>query len=98
MIIIITILLCLLILILINQFKESFNSKTSLFLNKNDGCKVINTINYKYNQLDKTLRGIPNNQSINDFYCDHLLDFSSLDKKLLKWVIDGMREKIPPSF
>ena len=53
--------------------------------------KAIN----KYNNLDRKLRNIKSN-SVVDFYCNSLLDFTHKDKILLEWIVNITKEKTPP--
>ena len=91
---IIILILCLLVM---NQYKEGFSTNKIEFLGKDSSCKILKKINYSYNDLDLKLRNIPkeHHKSIYKFYCDYLLDFNELDKKLLMWIIDAMKLKLP---
>lgn len=95
--IIFVIIILILCLILMNQYKEKFNTNKIEFLGKDSSCKILKKINYSYNDLDLKLRNIPKefHKSIYKFYCDYLLDFNELDKKLLMWIIDAMKLKLP---
>ena len=81
-------------------YKEHFNQETIQFLETTQICRVLKDVDFNYNKLDITIRKIPKDyqKNIYKFYCDNLLSFSALDKKLLKWVVEGMRNKIPPRF
>ena len=95
--IVILILIIVIILCCVKRFRESFNSKVITYLNTKNVCSILKNIDYKYNKLDIKLRHIPPeyHKHIYKFYCDHLLDFTDLDKKLLGWVIDAMKSKLP---
>lgn len=95
--VVILILIIFIILYLIKRFRESFNSNDITYLNTNNVCSILKNIDYKYNKLDIKLRHIPPEYHTNiyKFYCDHLLDFTDLDKKLLGWVIEAMKSKLP---
>ena len=84
-------------LLVLNKFKEPFNSDIIEFLDKSSVCNKLKNINYTYNSLDIKLRNIPTHyhSNIYKFYCENLLEFNTLEKKLINWVVDGMREKIP---
>lgn len=81
-------------------YKEHFNQETIQFLETNQICRVLKDVDFSFNKQDIHIRKIPRiyEKDIYKFYCDNLLTFSTLDKKLLKWVIDGMRKKIPNRF
>ena len=85
------------VLLLLNNWKEHFNGGDIQFLSIKDTCEVLKNINYKYNTLDIKLRSIPKHykKDIYKFYCDNLMDFNSTDKKLIKWLITGMNDKLP---
>ena len=79
------------------KFTEPFNSELIEFLDKSSGCNKLKNINYSYNELDIKLRNIPPkyHSQIYKFYCENLLEFNNLEKKLINWVVDGMRERLP---
>ena len=56
--------------------------------------KNVKAIN-KYNNLDIQLSNIKSN-SVVDFYCDNLTDFTHKDKILLEWIVNITKEKTPP--
>lgn len=99
----IKVVLCIIILLFImlvyNKFKdkESFNSEIIQFLDKDSVCLKLKKVNYSYTKLDLQLRDIHSkyHNNIYKYYCDHLLEYSDLEKKLINWVVDGMRERIP---
>ena len=94
--IIFIIVLLVLILILSSHYKEQYKNDIE-FLGINSVCKILKKIWFNYNTLDIKLRDIPNyyKNNIYKFYCDHLLTFNNLDTKLIHWVIDGMKKRIP---
>lgn len=81
-------------------YKEHFTSESIQFLETNQICRVLKGVDFSYNKLDYSIRKIPEeyHKDIYKFYCDNLLSFTSLDKKLIKWVVEGMRKKIPKKF
>ena len=100
----IKVVLCIIILLFImlvfnrfKEFKEPFNSEIIQFLDKDSVCLKLKTVNYSYTKLDLHLRHIHSkyHNNIYKYYCDHLLEYSDLEKKLINWVVDGMRERIP---
>jgi len=95
-IILVTIIIILL-LVFANHFKEKFFSENIQFLEVKNACDILKTINYSYNNLDIKLRKITSDykKNIYKFYCDHLLEFNNVDKKLIKWVVNGMKERLP---
>ena len=95
--IVLLIFILIVVLLVVNHYKEPFNVNKIQFLENNSVCKILKKINYKYNTLDIKLRNIPfeYHGNLYKYYCDHLLDFNSLDKKLLIWVIEGMKQRTP---
>ena len=95
--IILFIVIIIICLILVKSYKEKFFTNKIEFLEKDSVCKVLKKINYIYNDLDLKLRNIPKEYYTNiyKFYCDNLIDFTDLDKKLLLWIIDGIKLRIP---
>ena len=95
-VIIFLIVICILI-VLLNRWKEQFNSDIIKFLTIDDACDVLKNVNYKYNTLDMKLRSIDGDyiNNIYRFYCDNLLNFNSTDKKLINWLVNGMKQKMP---
>jgi hypothetical protein len=95
--ILILILILIIIIYLVSIYKESFNDKNIIYLKTSNVCSILKNLNYNYNSLDVKLRDIPfeYHNDIYKFYCDHLLDFTELDKTLLGWVIDDMKSKLP---
>jgi len=81
-------------------YKEHFGQESIQFLETNQICRVLKDVDFNYNKLDIIIRKIPRSygKDIYKFYCDNLLSFNTLDRKLLKWVIEGMRKKIPKQF
>ena len=98
--IILFIIFIVLFLVFIQKYKEKFSLNSIKFLQKKDTCKILSSVSYDYNNLDISLRNIPikYHNNIYKFYCDHLIDFTILDKKLIKWLINGMKNKIPDKF
>ena len=101
MIYILVVALLIALLILIGfTYKEHFNQDSIQFLETNQICRVLKDVDFSFNKLDRVIRKIPREygKDIYKFYCDNLLSFNTLDRKLLKWVIEGMRKKIPKQF
>lgn len=82
------------------KYKEHFTAESIQFLETNQICRVLKDVDFSFNKLDINVRQIPREyrKDIYKFYCDNLLSFTKLDRKLLKWVVDGMRKKIPKKF
>ena len=88
----ITLILFSFVIILFKNFKF-FNNK---YLSKTESCKVIDKeldIS-KYNDLDFKLRNI-DIKNKHTHYCDRVLDFTEIDKKLLDWTLDTISKKTP---
>ena len=90
----------LLIYAIINRQIEEFNLyqiNKIKFMKPSNTCQLLKNVNgfNKYNNLDKELRNIKNN-SISQFYCDNLIEFSNQDKMLLEWLVNLTKEKTPP--
>lgn len=85
------------ILLLFNNY-EFFKIETIQFINPKNACVVLKSIKdeYNYNKLDFILRNIDKKykNNIYKFYCDHLIEFTQLDKKLLLWVFNSIKLKI----
>tara|TARA_B100001057_G_C22776452_1_gene921787 strand:+ start:347 stop:1327 length:981 start_codon:yes stop_codon:yes gene_type:complete len=81
-------------------YREHFTPESIQFLETTQICRVLKGVDFTYNKLDINVRKIPREyrKDIYKFYCDNLLSFTSLDKKLIKWVVEGMRKKIPKKF
>ena len=97
----IKVVLCIIILVFIilvfQKFKEPFNSEIIEFIDKDSVCSKLKNVNYSYTKLDLQMRNIDSkyHKKIYKYYCEHLLEYSDLEKKLINWVVDGMRERIP---
>ena len=95
--IILLIIIIIVCLLLLKKYKEHFNNKSIEFVEKDSVCKMLKKINYTYNKLDISIRDIPKqyHNKIHKYYCDNIIEFNNLEKKLIKWVVDGMMDKIP---
>ena len=97
----IKIVLCIIILVFIilvfQKFKEPFNSEIIEFIDKDSVCSKLKKVNYSYTKLDLQMRNIDSkyHKKIYKYYCENLLEYYDLEKKLINWVVDGMRERIP---
>jgi len=97
----IKVVLCIIILVLIilvhQKFKEPFNSEIIEFIDKDSVCLKLKKVNYSYTKLDLQMRNIDSkyHNQIYKYYCENLLEYSDLEKKLINWVVNGMRERIP---
>ena len=85
------------VLVIILNNREYFSSTKEIeFISPKNACVKLKTVRYTYNPLDIKLRQIDPKYkgSLYKFYCDNLLEFSNLDKKLLRWLIDGTKKRI----
>lgn len=90
----------LLIYAIFNRHLEEFNLyqlNKIIFMKPSNTCKLLKNVSdlNKYNNLDKELRNIKTD-SISQFYCDNLIEFSNQDKMLLEWMVNLTKEKTPP--
>ena len=100
-IIILIFLLVILVFIYYNlpKISEGFKSnKVNLKLidskHASEVIRDVNTFN-KYNNLDKILRNIKNNDNIYSYYIKNLSEWNASEIKLFNWLKQGLIEKIP---
>jgi hypothetical protein len=93
--------LCILCYTNFNTYFEVFLvDKNFILIDKKCASEVIYSINtfHLYNKLDRILRGIKNDENINKHYINKLEDWSKFDKKILKWLCNGIETKIPNNY
>ena len=98
MINILIILIIIVLIILVLKNREFFSVDKVVFIHPTDVCRVLGKLknDYKYNIQDITLRDINKKyeNNIYKFYCDNLLEFTEIEKKLLIWCFDTIKKKI----
>jgi len=87
------VIIILVIFIRLNQRREEgFSlSLSSSFISKEDACRIFHDLDYlkQFNSLDIASRHI-NTRNILNYYCEHVLEFTSIEKKTLSRVIGTM--------
>ena len=92
------ILIIIVIIILVLKNREYFSVDKIVFIHPTEACRVLGKLknDYTYNTKDITLRDINKKYENNifKFYCDNLLEFTEMEKKLLIWCFDTIKTKI----
>lgn len=95
--IIILLVIIITIILLFNNY-ENFKIDTIQFINPKNACYVLKLIEneYNYTKLDLKLRNIGEKykNNIYKYYCDNLIEFTQLDKTLILWVFNNIKQKI----
>ena len=83
------------------KYKEQFiNNLKWKLIDKKTASKVISNIDTfnRYTYLDRKLRNISKEENINQHYINKLLDWTEIETKLLKWLLDGIYSKTPNKY
>lgn len=91
-------LIIIVIIILVVKNREFFSVDRIDFIHPRDACSILKELKneYNYNTHDIALRNISKKyeNNIYKFYCDNLLEFTELEKKLLIWCFDTIKTHI----
>ena len=93
--------LCLLCYMNLNKINEGFfDNKKFILIDSNKSSKVIYDISTfgLYNNLDKKLRGIKNNDNITSHYINNLDNWTKFETQIMMWLCKGIEDKIPTEY
>lgn len=100
-ILILILFLCILCYTNLNKYFESFmNNETFKLIDSKKASKVlqlVETFNL-YNELDKRLRGIKDDENITVYYIKKLDEWSNYEIKIVEWLCKGIENKIPNEY